>query len=157
MNSQQIVETQSTNGLTRLIYAGVFLVVTSACFVRAYAGYMHHLVQTKQFHSVTTIAEYSALIDYLFFLSQLAVLLRFFRPLPNVISSRPSKNPEEPRLKSVGLGFLAGLLTFLVGASFVGGPQSSRIGTFLANHLFNASAGALILVAAVLVPVASEV
>ena len=136
----------------------VFLVVTSICFLHARAAYEDHLIQTKQFRSVAASVEYSAFITCLFYLMQISVLLLFFRPLPTIIAPRSSDDStNRPTIARVGLGLLAGLVTFLAGASFVGGPQSSNLGTFLANHLFSLSGLVLIVLVAVLIPVMSEV
>jgi membrane protease YdiL (CAAX protease family) len=157
-SDQPIPGSQSRKDLARLTYAAVFLVVTSVCFVHSRAAYENHLVQTKQYSSVMATAQYSAFIDSLFLLMQLAVLLLFFRPLPTVFASRSSENPtNRPVIARIGLGFLAGLVTFLAGASFVGGPQSSTLGTFVANHLFSVSAVVLVVLVVVLLPLASEI
>lgn|ERR1700691_1380110 len=158
VSDQPIAGSQSRKDLARLTYAAVFLVVTSVCFINARAAYGHHLVQTKQYSSVMTTAQYSAFIDSLFLLTQLAVLLLFFRPLPKVFASRSAEDSaNRPIIGRIGLGFLAGLITFLAGASFVGGPQSSTLGTFLANHFFSVSAMMLVVLVVVLLPVASEI
>jgi membrane protease YdiL (CAAX protease family) len=150
-------ESRSRKDLTSLAYAAVFLVVTSVCFVHAQAAYENHLVQTNQYRSVMTTAQYSPFIDSLFSLTQLTVLMLFFRPLGTAIAFRSSENPTNRPIAHVGLGFLAGLVTFLVGASFFGGPQSSTLGTFLANHFFSFSTVLLVVLVAVLLPVASEI
>jgi membrane protease YdiL (CAAX protease family) len=156
-SGEPILGSQSRRNLGRLTYSAVFLVVTSVCFVHARAAYENHLVQTKQYHSVMTTVQYSAFIDSLFLLVQLAVLLLFFRPLPTVFASRPSEDSaNRPIIAHIGLGFLAGIITFLAGASFVGGPQSSMLGTFLANQFYSVSAVMLVVLVVVLVPVASE-
>ena len=134
-SSQPITGSDSRRVLGRLTYAAVFLVVTRSCFVHAWAAYENHLVQTKQYHSVMATAQYSSFVDSLFLLAQLAVLIFFFRAIPSIITARSSENSaNRSTIAHIGLGFLAGFVTFLAGASFIGGPQSSTLGTFLANH-----------------------
>jgi membrane protease YdiL (CAAX protease family) len=158
VKSRPVEASQSRRDLARLTYAAVFLVVTRVCFVHAQAAYENHLVQTNQYSSVMTRLQYSAFIDSLFLLTQLAVLMFFFRPLPSIIAARSSENSaNRPKIAHIGLGFLAGLVAFLAGASFIGGPQSSTLGTFLANHFFTVSSLVLIVLVAVLIPVASEI
>jgi membrane protease YdiL (CAAX protease family) len=157
VDTEQNSGRESGKDLANLTYAAVFLVVTSVCFIHARASYENHLIQTKQYHSVTTSAEYSVFTTCLFYLIQLAVLMLFFRPFRTVIASGFSENPVNRPIKSIAFGFLAGFLTFLAGASFVGGPRSSPFGTFLANHFFSASSLMLVLLVAVLLPVMSEV
>jgi membrane protease YdiL (CAAX protease family) len=157
VNTQLIPDGQSRKALARLTYAAFFLVLTSVCFAHAEAAYYNHLVQTKQYQSVKTSVEYSAFMTCLFYLIQLTSLLLFFRPFWFLIGSRSSEHARNRPVTSIALGFGAGFVAFLVGASFVGGPLSSPLGTFFTNHFFSASAAVLVALVCVLLPVASEI
>lgn len=140
-----------------MTFAAVFLVVARIFYAHAWALYWTHLVQAKQYHSLTTWSEYWSVPDSLFFLKQMSVLLLLFRPFGSLIASRaPRDSMNRSEGKSIALGLLAGLVTFLAGTSFVGGPLSSTLGLLLVNHFFSVSTVILVLLVAVFIPAASE-
>jgi len=155
----------STHGsrrqLTMLVYAVLFLILTSVSFLALSASYNRHLVLTRQYDRLRTVSQYSDTLQPLLCSLQLLVVLFFFRPFRHIFDLRhvlPATNKRSV-LGNVSLGFLSGLIALLVvfPAFFLGGvyQPTAAVRFFFAN--FNRSGGVGMLLLLVLVlPVLTE-
>jgi hypothetical protein len=127
--TQPAVESGSRLKLTKVVYATLFLIVTSGLFFALSTDYSIHLVSTKQFRLAEIVQEYFALVQSLFFFAQLSIILFFFRPVTQ-------RRPDGAVFRNIWLGLLAGVLALVATLpSFIGHRGSSGMVMLLVDHL----------------------
>jgi membrane protease YdiL (CAAX protease family) len=153
--TQPAVESDSRVRLTKVVYATLFLIVTSGLFFALSMEYSIHLVSTKRFRLGETIVEYFALGQPLFFFAQLSIILFFFRPISQISDYHAIRRPDRSMFRNIWLGLLAGV-TALVATlpSFVGHREPSGMVMLLVDHLSIGAALGFVLLLVVLLPFA---
>jgi membrane protease YdiL (CAAX protease family) len=155
---QPAVESGSQARLTRLVYAVVFLIATSILFYFLTTDYDAHLVRTKQFALSRTVEEYFAPAESLFFFLQLVLVLFFSRPFGLISDLRRLRRPNQAMFRNIYLGLFAGVSALLATLpSFIGNHEPSGIVKFLADHFSTGSALGLLLLLAILLPLAEAI
>jgi membrane protease YdiL (CAAX protease family) len=151
-------ESGSRVRLTKVVYAALFLIVTSGLFYALLTEYSIHLVSTKRFRIAETVEEYFALAQSLFFFAQLSIILFFFRPAPQIADYLAVRRPDQSVFRNIWLGLLAGV-TALVATlpSFIGHRGSSGMVKFLVDHLSIGAALGFVLLLVVLLPFAQAI
>jgi membrane protease YdiL (CAAX protease family) len=121
-------------------------------------AYYNHLIQAKQFSSLQLINDYSKVADCLFYSVQLLVVLSFFRPWNEALTtSRIRPSTDRTLFKDVTWGFLGGLLAGTIALpSLMNKGASSGLGSFFANHIYSLAGAVLLAVLIFVLPVASE-
>jgi membrane protease YdiL (CAAX protease family) len=142
-----------SRALTKLVYAGLFLIVTSGSFYVLLTDYDLHLVATKRFSLARTVEENFSPAQSLFFVVQLLVLLVFFRRQFDFRGA-----PLNRSVRNILLGVSTGLVALLATLPrFLGSHRPSGAVMFLANHFYSVSGLGLALLLVFLVPVAAEI
>ncbi len=120
--------------LTKLVYAAVFLLVTGYTFVVGLGAYYGHLIRAQRTGLVSFLAAHGQFIDSTFFFAQLALILPFFRPLPNLFVGSSNSAASESKLpKNIALGLLTGSAVFILFAGFPGSRASSLVDFLVSN------------------------
>jgi len=142
----------------KALSAVCYLVITTACFFKASAMYDHHLVTTSQFSLLRTVNEYVEITDCTFYALQLVTVLLFFRPFKLKFAHRVGAGlPSRTLLKDIAIGSLAGITAFLVAMpTLLGQYQSPGLASLLANHFYDVSGWALLVLLLLLLPTLSE-
>lgn len=159
----QTIQTENNGSrrpLTILIYAVLFIILTSACFLFLSANYDRHLVLTKQFDRLRTTTEYSGLLQALFCGFQLLIIVFFFHPLRRRADAfRPLSGSKHSVLVRVSLGLLSGFLALLVlfPAFLAGRQEPTLVVSFLLDHFGKSSDVLMLLILVLVLPLLSEV
>jgi membrane protease YdiL (CAAX protease family) len=152
------LESGSRIRLTKLVYAALFLIATSALFFFLTTGYSLHLVRTKRFPLAFTLQEYLAPAQSLFFFVQLLAILLFFYPLRLMFDYRTVRHPNRFVVRNIFLGLFAGLTALLATLpSFIGNHGQPGIVMFLVDHLSIRTAIGLVLLLVFLLPFAEAI
>jgi hypothetical protein len=143
---------------TKVVYATLFLIVTSGLFFALSTEYSIHLVSTRRFRLAETIEEYFPLVQSLFFFAQLSVILFFFRPVTQISDYLAVRRTDRSVFRIIWLGLLAGV-TALVATlpSFIGHRGSSGMVMLLIDHLSIGAALGFVLLLVVLLPLAQAI
>jgi membrane protease YdiL (CAAX protease family) len=151
-------ESGSRIRLTKVVYATLFLLVTSGLFFVLSMEYSIHLVSTKRFRLAETIVEYFALGQPLFFFAQLSIILFFLRPAAQISDYLAVRRPDRSVFRNIWLGLLAGV-TALVATlpSSIGHREPSGMVMFLLDHLSIGAALGFVLLLVVLLPFAQAI
>ncbi|MFZ0212235.1 MAG: CPBP family intramembrane glutamic endopeptidase [Candidatus Acidiferrales bacterium] len=139
-----------------LVYAALFLILTSASFLVLSASYDRHLVLTRQYDRLRVVTEYSDALQPLFCSFQLLIILFFFRPFRRVfdLDHELPGGTKRSVIGNVSLGFLSGLIallavfpTFFLGSAYQPAPA---VGFLFDNFDRSSGVGMLLLLIFVL-------
>jgi membrane protease YdiL (CAAX protease family) len=158
MASTQPIVSDYRKPLTVLAYAVLTLFLTTGLYVYLSLRLDHHLITTGQFSRLRATNEHAVLADSLFYATQLAVALAFFRPL-KLVFARVQKGSSltVDTLKEIGWGFVGGAVALGIAApALLGKASSQRLGTYLVDHFYTASGVMLFIVLIFLLPILSE-
>jgi len=156
--TQLAVESDSRVRLTKVVYATLFLLVTSGLFFALSMEYSIHLVHTKQFRLAETVEEYFALVQSLFFFAQLSIILFLFRPVTQISDYLTVRRPDRPAFRNIWLGLLAGVIALVATLpSFIGHREPSGMVMLLVDHLSIGAALGFVLLLVVLLPFAQAI
>jgi membrane protease YdiL (CAAX protease family) len=151
--AQTGVELSSRVKSTRLVYAALLLIATSASFYFLVANYSMHLMTRSQFALARTVEEYLPPARLFFFFVQLLVILFFFRPLGMMSDFGAVRRPAWLAFGKICLGLCVGFAALLVTApTLIGIHRTSGIVMFLADHLSTVGGVGLMLLLVLLLP-----
>lgn len=155
---QSVGVARTEDSLTRMVYAVLLLLLTTALYVAIAFRVDGHLLQIGQISLFRTIHEYSDLMESLFYAIQLVVVLWLFRPIGRIFVRQQVEISVVNHLqRDAAWGFIGGLATLLGAApGLMLDGKSSTLGSFLDNHIYSAGGLTLLLFLAILLPVASE-
>ncbi len=136
---------------TKLVYAVLFLIVTSGLFYFLLADYSIHLMTRSQFTLARTINEYSPPVEFLFFSVQLLTILIFLRPIGMMFDLRAMWHPTRSMYKNICLGVCAGVVTLLIIAPIIINHPSGIV-VFIADHILTWGGLGFVLLLLFLVP-----
>ncbi len=165
---ERTAEPHSRTQLTKLVYAVLFLIVTSGLFYLLLMdillpGYYDHLVDLNQSGLMRTLERHLPLAQSLFFLLQLMVVISFFPSFSQIFDFRsllPLNRLFQNMMFGVGAGVAALLATILLLTtvpSLVGGYRPTDIVAYIADHFYSGSGLGLALLLVFVLPVAAEI
>lgn len=157
--TNQIGYSNSRTHFAKLLYAAAFLIVMTTLFLTIWANYTHHLVQIKQPMRLVTVTSYFDVIAATFvFLELLAAIVIFFpREAAASFSRSRMTSPRKSTIGNIGLGVLAGLVSFLLSLPLFLPDKASSLALFFEDHFYNPRDMLLMVVVVSLLPVASEI
>jgi membrane protease YdiL (CAAX protease family) len=142
-----------------MVYAALFLVITSGSFYLLLTQYEVHLVATQRFGLVRSVQEYFSPAQSLFFLLQVLTLLIVFRPLvKQMFDFRAILALDQSVFRNIFFGFSAGVIALL--STFpilLGNNRPSDSANFIANGFYTGSGLGLALLQVFLLPVPVEI
>lgn len=157
-NVQPIHDLEQRRRTASIIYAAIFLGVTTGCFMLLFPFLDSRLVHGQEFGLLRKLDEYSSFSDSLFCTIQLFLILLFFRLEKNLhISPASGDSPRKRALANVNLGLITGLATFLaVCPALFWGRTPSPLASFFLDHLDTFPGISLLVILAILLPILSE-
>jgi membrane protease YdiL (CAAX protease family) len=157
-NVQPIHGLEQRRRTASIIYAAIFLAVTTGCFMLLFPLFDSHLVHRHEFGLLRKLDEYSPLSESLLCTIQLFLILLFFRPAKNPLMQHVSGNLSRQRtVTNVNLGLITGIVTFLaVSPALFWEPTPSALATFFLDHLNTIPGISFIAILVILLPILSE-
>jgi|SRR5579859_5488453 len=157
-NAQPIHGLEQRRRTAGIIYAAMFLAVTTGCFMLLFPLFDSHLVRSHKFGLLRNLDEYSPFSESLFCTIQLFVILFFFRPAKNALLQHVSGNlPRHRAVANIHLGLITGIITFLaVSPALFWEPTPSALAAFFLDHLITIPGTSFIAILVILLPILSE-
>jgi membrane protease YdiL (CAAX protease family) len=147
-----IRERISQRPMSRMVYAVVFLIVSTAAFVELFMAFDHHLILTNQISRSVNLDEHPDLFAAIFTSLNLFVAIL----IAGVPQDDPVPSPVYSLVSSGAWGVFGASSAFLLAVPFLLLEKHSTVARFLANNLYNFGGLAFLGVTLIALPIASE-